>query len=56
MILSLRIKNFYSLRDEVVIDFTANMNSRNSRNAQPNSLIDFHGDKFVNIIGLFGGT
>ena len=56
MILSLRIKNFYSLRDEVVIDFTANMNSRNSRNAQPNSLIDFHGDKFVNIIGLFGGN
>lgn len=56
MIISLRLKNFYSLRDDAVIDFTADMSSRSSHSHLPENLIDFSGDKFVNIIGLFGSN
>lgn len=56
MIISLRFKNFFSIRDEAVLDFTADMSSRKSRAALPENLIDFSGDKFVNIMGLFGSN
>lgn len=56
MILSLRLKNFYSLRDDVILDFTADMHQRNSNDQFPENLLDFSGDKFVNILGLFGSN
>ncbi|MDE6485035.1 MAG: ATP-binding protein [Duncaniella sp.] len=56
MIISLRLKNFYSLRDDTVIDFTADLSSRGAVAHLPENLIDFSGDKFVNIIGLFGSN
>lgn len=56
MILSLRLKNFFSLRDEVVLDFTADVKSRKQKEFLPENLIEFDGDKFVNIIGLFGSN
>ena len=56
MILCLRLKNFYSLRDEVILDFTADSSARRSHDDKPENLIDFSGDKFVNIIGLFGSN
>lgn len=56
MIISLRLKNFFSLRDDAVIDFTADSSVRSSFSHLPENLIDFAGDKFVNIIGLFGGN
>lgn len=56
MIISLRLKNFYSLRDDAVIDFTADTSGRGSHSHLPENLIDFAGDKFVNIIGLFGSN
>ena len=56
MIINLRIKNFYSLGDEVVLDFTAETKSKEYGEDLSKNLIDFNGDKFVNIIGLFGGN
>lgn len=56
MIISLRLKNFYSMRDDAVLDFTADLSSRKSREYLPENFIDFSGDKFVNIIGLFGSN
>lgn len=56
MIICLRLKNFYSLRDDAVLDFTADDSSRNPLSHLPENLIDYKGDKFVNIIGLFGSN
>lgn len=56
MVISLRLRNFYSLRDDVIIDFTAEQSSRKKQDTLPENLIDFSGDKFVNIIGLFGSN
>lgn len=56
MVISIRLKNFYSLRDDAVLDFTADMASRKSWGVLPENLLDFSGDKFVNVIGLFGGN
>lgn len=54
--ISLRLKNFYSLRDEGVLDFTADLRRQKHLDALPDSLIEFSGDKFVNVIGLFGSN
>ncbi len=56
MIISVRLKNFYSLRDDAVLDFTADANTEKKRGHLPENLIDFSGDKFVNILGLFGSN
>ena len=56
MILTLRLKNFYSILDEAVLDFTADLSTRRRGNILPGNLIDFDADRFVNIIGLFGGN
>lgn len=56
MVISIRLKNFYSMREEAVLDFTADFSSRRLRDELPENLIDFGGDKFVNIIGLFGSN
>lgn len=53
MILQLHLKNFYSIADEITLDFTAE-GKKNSR--LNGNLLDFNGDKFVNIIGLFGSN
>lgn len=56
MIISLRLKNFYSLRDYSALDFTADLSSRKSAEHLPENFIEFSGNKFVNIIGLFGSN
>lgn len=56
MIISLRLKNFFSLGDEVVLDFTAESMNHGKGEFLRRNLIDFNGDKFVNIIGLFGSN
>lgn len=56
MIISLQLKNFYSIRDTAALDFTAETTPRKLRNYLPDNLIEFSGDKFVNIIGLFGSN
>ncbi|MCM1452694.1 MAG: ATP-binding protein [Clostridium sp.] len=50
------MKNFYSLRDEVALDFTADSRGKGNGTHLPQNLIEFGGDKFVNIIGLFGSN
>lgn len=56
MIISLRLKNFYSLRDDSALDFTADMTDRKDRDYLPENLIQYCNDQFVNIIGLFGSN
>lgn len=56
MIICLRLKNFFSIRDEVVLDFTADMSYRKAAERLPENLIEFSSDKFVNVIGLFGSN
>lgn len=56
MIISLKLKNFFSLRDEAVIDFTAENFSHRTGQRLAENLITFKGDDFVNIIGLFGSN
>lgn len=56
MIVCLKVRNFYSLRDDAVLDFTADLRTRKSHDILPENLIDFSGDKFVNVIGLFGSN
>lgn len=56
MIISLRFKNFFSFRDEVALDFTADNSLRRKQPSLDDNIIDFSGDRFVNIIGLFGSN
>lgn len=56
MIISIRFNNFYSLADEVVLDFTADFSRRDSKTRLEENLIDFNNDKFINILGLFGAN
>ena len=56
MILSLRFKNFYSLADDVVIDFTADLSHRGLKNTLGENLIEYNSDKFVNVLGIFGAN
>ncbi len=56
MIISLRVKNFFSLREDAVLDFTVDSASRRNMNPLAENIIDINGDKIVNILGLFGGN
>ena len=56
MIISLRLSNFYSMKEDAVLDFTAESSSRKSKDILPENLIEFSGDQFINIIGLFGSN
>ncbi len=56
MIITLKVKNFFSLRDDAVLDFTLDSSSRRNMDPLADNIIEFNGDKFVNIIGLFGGN
>ena len=56
MVIALRLKNFYSLKEYATLDFTADINQRNNKDNLPQNLIDFSGEKYVNIIGVFGSN
>lgn len=56
MIIALRFKNFFSLRDETVIDFTADIVPARNSSFLKENLISHREDLFVNIIGLFGSN
>lgn len=54
MILEIRLGNFFSIKDEVLIDFRAGkINSDTSRELSSN-VIDWNGQKILKTIGLFG--
>ncbi|MDE5871216.1 MAG: ATP-binding protein [Muribaculaceae bacterium] len=52
----MKVKNFFSLRDDAAIDFTVDPSSRRNMDPLPENIIESNGDSFVNIIGLFGGN
>ena len=56
MIISLRFKNFFSLADDVVLDFTADISAKNPESSLAGNLIEFKKDRFINIIGIFGSN
>lgn len=54
MILEIRLENFFSIKDELLIDFRAGkINSAVSRELGAN-VIDWNGEKILKTIGLFG--
>lgn len=56
MIISISLKNFFSIKEEAVLDFTADLSARYHREFLSENLLDFKNDKFLNILGLFGGN
>lgn len=56
MVVSIRVKNFFSIKEEAVLDFTADFSTRASRELLPQNLITQGEEAFVNIIGLFGSN
>ena len=56
MIICIKIKNFYSLREETVLDFTADISSRRTSYELEENILECNGEKFVNLVGLFGGN
>lgn len=44
------------MREETVLDFTADISSRRNHYELEENIIEYNGDKFVNVIGLFGGN
>lgn len=56
MIISISLKNFFSIKEEAVLDFTADLSTRYHRDFLSENLLSFHDDKFVNILGVFGGN
>lgn len=56
MIISIQIKNFYSIRDAACLDFIASGSPRRYSEDLSKNIIEAGDDRFVNIIGLFGGN
>lgn len=56
MVVSIRLKNFYSIHNEVALDFTAESSGAKKDGLLSENIIKVGEDKFVNIIGLFGSN
>jgi AAA15 family ATPase/GTPase len=56
MILEIRLENFFSIKDEVLLDFrAAKINTAGSQALSAN-VIDYNGEKILKSIGLFGAN
>lgn len=56
MIVEMRLENFFSIKDEVLLDFrAAKINTAGSQALQAN-IVDYHGEKILKSIGLFGAN
>jgi AAA15 family ATPase/GTPase len=56
MILEIRLENFFSIKDEIILDFrAAKINTKNAQ-ALPMNVIDYKGEKILKSIGLFGAN
>ncbi len=56
MILEIRLSNFFSIKDEVVLDMrAANINSKNAK-ALENNLTEFDGTKVLKIAAIYGAN
>lgn len=56
MVISIRLKNFYSIHNEIALDFTAESSGAKKDGSLSENIIKVGEDKFVNIIGLFGSN
>jgi len=56
MILEIRLENFFSIKDEVLLDFrAANINNERVKPLSAN-VIEYNGEKILKCIGLFGAN
>ena len=56
MILEIRLSNFYSIKEEVVLNLRAgNSQSRKTRELD-NNVFDFNKDKILKVIALYGAN
>jgi AAA15 family ATPase/GTPase len=56
MILEIRLENFFSIKDEILLDFrAAKINTRGAQTL-PANVIDYKGEKILKSIGLFGAN
>jgi AAA15 family ATPase/GTPase len=56
MILEIRLENFFSIKDEILLDFrAANINTGGAKTLSTN-VIDYKGEKILKSIGLFGAN
>jgi AAA15 family ATPase/GTPase len=56
MILEIRLENFFSIKDEILLDFrAANINTGGAKTLSSN-VIDYKGEKILKCIGLFGAN
>ena len=57
MILEIRLENFFSIKDEITLDFrAAKRNSKNEELSLSRNVIDYKGEKILKCIGLFGAN
>jgi AAA15 family ATPase/GTPase len=57
MILEIRLENFFSIKDEIVLDFRAGKrNSKNEELSLSRNVVDYKGEKILKCIGLFGAN
>jgi AAA15 family ATPase/GTPase len=56
MVLEIRLENFFSIKDEILLDFrAARINTRGAQTL-PVNVIDYKGEKILKSIGLFGAN
>jgi AAA15 family ATPase/GTPase len=56
MILEIRLENFFSIKDEILLDFRAAKINTGGANALSANVIDYNGEKILKSIGLFGAN
>jgi AAA15 family ATPase/GTPase len=56
MVLEIRLGNFFSIKDEVVLDFRAAKTNSDGAKALSANVIDYRGEKILKSIGLFGAN
>jgi AAA15 family ATPase/GTPase len=56
MILEIRLENFFSIKEEVLIDFRAAKINTEAAKALSANVIDYNGEKILKSIGLFGAN
>ena len=56
MILEIRIENFYSIKNEILLDFRAEKINTEGVKALSTNVIDYKGQKLLKSIGLFGAN
>jgi AAA15 family ATPase/GTPase len=56
MILEIRLENFFSIKDEILLDFRAANIKTEAARVLPANVIDCNGEKILKSIGLFGAN